>query len=134
MTVWLLDANVLIALTTRSHVDHDRAHEWFGPDGRDFASCPITQGALLRFCMRFGVDKSAAAAWRVLAQLVHSERHRFIADDFGYEAVDPSVLLGHAQVTDVYLAAIARRHGLKLATLDRGLVQVHADVAELVAT
>jgi predicted nucleic acid-binding protein len=37
-------------------------------------------------------------------------------------------------VTDAYLAAIARRHGFKLATLDRGLAQVHADVAELVAT
>jgi toxin-antitoxin system PIN domain toxin len=132
MTAWLLDANVLIALTTRSHVDHERAHAWFRSHENAFATCPITQGALIRFCMRFGTDKSAAAAWRVLASLVASDRHRFIGDDIAYGDVATTGLIGHSQVTDAYLAALARHHGLRLATLDRGMAQLHADIAELI--
>jgi len=35
-------------------------------------------------------------------------------------------------VTDAYLAALARAHGGRLLTLDRGLAAAHPDVAELV--
>jgi predicted nucleic acid-binding protein len=40
---------------------------------------------------------------------------------------------GHRQVTDTYLAALARNHGGKLVSFDRGLEALHADVMELVA-
>jgi uncharacterized protein len=39
-----------------------------------------------------------------------------------------------AQVTDAYLAQLARTHNGRLATFDQGLAQLHSDVAELVAT
>lgn len=38
----------------------------------------------------------------------------------------------HRQVTDAYLAALARTHGGRLLTFDRGLAAAHADVAELI--
>jgi uncharacterized protein len=38
---------------------------------------------------------------------------------------------GHRQVTDAYLAALARKHGAKLATFDQALALVHPDVAVL---
>lgn len=41
-------------------------------------------------------------------------------------------MLGQAQVTDAYLAALARQHGGKLATFDRGLAALHSDVAVLI--
>ena len=37
--------------------------------------------------------------------------------------------MGHRQVTDAYLAALARHHRGKLASFDRGLVALHTDVA-----
>jgi len=38
---------------------------------------------------------------------------------------------GHKQVTDAYLAALARAHGGRLATLDATLAAMHPDVADL---
>jgi predicted nucleic acid-binding protein len=35
-------------------------------------------------------------------------------------------IIGHRQVTDAYLALLARKHGGSLATMDRALAAVHA--------
>jgi predicted nucleic acid-binding protein len=45
-----------------------------------------------------------------------------------------SGVIGHRQVTDAYLAALARQRGGRLATFDAGLAQLHPDVAQLVPT
>lgn len=46
---WLADGNVLAALLVKTHVHHERAHQWFGRLKNDrFATCPTTQGTLLR--------------------------------------------------------------------------------------
>jgi len=39
---------------------------------------------------------------------------------------------GHADVTDAYLAALARQHAGRLATFDRRLARMHPDVADLI--
>jgi len=57
-------------------------------------------------------------------------RHRFWADNFDYSAVSWHGLLGHRQVTDAYLAALARHHQGRLATLNRGLAALHSEVVE----
>ena len=38
-------------------------------------------------------------------------------------------VMGHRQITDAYLAALARHHGGKLASFDKGLLVLHSDVA-----
>lgn len=43
-----------------------------------------------------------------------------------------ALVIGHRQVTDAYLAQLARAQGGKLATFDQGLAKLHHDVAELV--
>ena len=53
MTVPLLDANVLVALTLAEHVHHERASVWLSGVDR-FAVCPVVEGALLRFLLRMG--------------------------------------------------------------------------------
>jgi predicted nucleic acid-binding protein len=46
---FLLDVNVLIALTDPAHVAHDDAHVWFADRGRHaWATCPITENGVLR--------------------------------------------------------------------------------------
>ena len=42
--------------------------------------------------------------------------------------------IGHRQVADAYLVALARKHHGHVATLDRGLAALHADAAELIPT
>jgi uncharacterized protein len=128
----LLDANVLIALVVADHVHHEAADAWLADRSDPFATCPITQGALVRLLVREG--QSAAAAGAVVAELVKDGRHEFWADDVSYLDVDLRGVIGHRQVTDAYLAALARGRRGRLATFDRGLAGSHGDVAELVAT
>lgn len=126
--VHLLDGNVLVALVSSGHVHHAAAQRWFGSQSHPFATCPITQGTLLRLLLRLG-DVGPETAVQVLAQLVSHRRHRFWPDTLGYVEISWRGILGHRQVTDAYLAALARHHGGKLASFDRGLVALHTDVA-----
>jgi predicted nucleic acid-binding protein len=42
MTVYLLDVNLLLALSDPIHVHHEAAHHWFGQTGRQaWATCPL---------------------------------------------------------------------------------------------
>jgi hypothetical protein len=126
----LLDANVLIALLVDDHVHHQAAENWFVVMGGTFATCPITQGSLMRLLIREG--QSAAAASAILGGTTSDPRHEFWTDDVNYTAVPTKGVMGHRQVTDAYLAQLARAHGSRLATFDRALATLHHDVAELV--
>lgn len=126
--VHLLDGNVLVALVSSAHVHHAAAEHWFAARAHPFATCPITQGTLLRLLIRLG-DIGPDVAVDVLAKLVAHPRHRFWPDALGYLEISWRGVVGHRQVTDAYLAALARHHGGRLASFDRGLVALHADVA-----
>jgi toxin-antitoxin system PIN domain toxin len=123
----LLDANVLIALVVAEHVHHEAAEAWLERAAGPYATCPFTQTALLRFLVREG--GSARDAANVLAAVVGHPRHEFWPADLGADAIAWDRVDGHRQVTDAYLAALARVKGGRLATLDRGLAAVHPDVA-----
>ena len=125
----LLDANVLIALTVDDHVHHELTSDWFAGRSDGFATCPLTQGALVRHLLRTGAG--AAQAIDVVDAVSNHAQHTFWSDDLGYAEVDMRAVVGHRQVTDAYLAALARARGGRLRTLDRGLAAVHADVAVL---
>jgi toxin-antitoxin system PIN domain toxin len=129
----LLDGNVLVALADAAHVHHVQAAGWFAASRRPFATCPITQGTLLRTLLQFKAVPDAAAAASFLRQFTAHRRHRFWPDDLTYLSVEFKGVVGPRQVTDAYLAALARHHGGRLATLDRGLAALHRDVAELVS-
>lgn len=131
MTV-LLDANVLIAVTVTDHVHHDLVEEWFTRRTEPFATCPLTQGALVRFLLRAGA--TAHDAVTVLRGVRASADHEFWTDALGYDDVDLRGVVGHKQVTDAYLAGLARFRDGRLATLDRGLAALHDDVALLLDT
>lgn len=118
MTV-LLDANVLIALTVVDHVHHDVVEDWFDQRSEFFATCPLTQGALVRFLLRGGAQASDAVD--VVRGLHASDAHQFWPDELGYDSIDMRGVVGHRQVTDAYLAGLTRSRGGRLATLDRGL-------------
>lgn len=132
MSARLLDSNVLIALFDASHVHHVRVRAWFIALREGFATCPVVEGALTRWLLRMEGRNGTVAAVRELRKLAADPRHAFWPDDLAYADVEWKGVLGHGQATDAYLAALARKHRGRLATLDRGLAALHHDVAELI--
>lgn len=122
--VSLLDVNVLIALCDGRHEHHRLAAEWFvAHAAAGWASCPITQNGVIRI-LSAPAYPGARPVSQVLAQvqaLCDGEHHRFWPD--AVSLVDPGVLnprhvLGHRQLTDAYLLALAVRQGGRFVTLD----------------
>ncbi len=125
MTVVLADGNVLVALTVVDHVHHDVVRRWFVDVAPDLATCPITEGTLLRFLLRESTPTAEAAA--ALSKMRAQDWHTFWPDSLPYEAAHLAGVLGHRQVADAYLVALARSHRSKVVTLDRGLAALHGD-------
>jgi uncharacterized protein len=125
----LLDGNVLVALAVVGHVHHPAAERWFDARSSPFATTPITQGTLLRLLVRNGL--AAQPALTVLEGITGDARHVFWPDDRPYDRGALRGVLGHRQVTDAYLAALARAQGGRLASFDQGLAAMHADVVDL---
>jgi uncharacterized protein len=124
----LFDSNVLVALALPAHVHHERVSSWWAArDSDGFATCPITQGALLRLAMQRG--HSIHDAMRLLQAISTLPDHEFWPDSLRYEEVRIAGVLGHRQVTDAYLAQLARQHRARLVSLDAGLLVSHSDVA-----
>lgn len=98
----------------------------------DFSTCPITQGSLVRFLLRTG--QSAAAAQNVIRAVESAHRHEFWPDTVSFADVGVGGVVGHRQVTDAYLAQLARSREGQLATLDSGLAHLHNDIAVLIPT
>ena len=126
----LLDANVLIALIVSDHIHHQRAETWLSGFDAQFASCPMTQGSLVRLLVREG--QSATTAREVVDAIGSNPRHEFWPDSVSFADVEMVGVVGHRQVMDAYLAQLARANGGRLATFDRGLAGLHSDIADLI--
>ncbi len=124
----LLDANVLIAASASDHEHHGRARRLLS-GGRQFATCPSTQGSLIRFIVRVA---SVSHALDALSMLAANSQHEFWPDAAPYDATVLRDVTGHRQVIDAYLAELAANHQSRLATFDRGLALLRPDVVELV--
>lgn len=129
MSDYLLDANVLIALSIAEHDHHDRAAEWLA-EVAGFAVCPIVEGSLVRFLLRMGEGAATAAA--VVHGIGANPRCDFWPDDVSYRDVDLTRLRGHRQVTDAYLVALAERRGARLVTFDEALAAAHPAATQLI--
>jgi uncharacterized protein len=128
-TTVLLDGNVLVALAVADHMHHEAARSWFEASDNAFATSPITQGTLARLLIRNSVP--ATVAVEVIGGITGHRRHEFWPDDLPYDARALRGVVGHRQVTDGYLAALARVRGGRLATFDKGLAVTQRDVVDL---
>lgn len=129
----LFDGNVLMAMLLPNHRHHHRVHRWLATvAGDSFATCPITEGTLLRLHVMHAADRSARAAWAALAAVRAHPRHAFWAENFSYTEISRIRLTGHRQITDAWLAELARRKGGKLATLDGALAVLHPEIVVLI--
>jgi toxin-antitoxin system PIN domain toxin len=129
VSAYLADGNVLVALVVEDHIHHDVALRWFDEVEPDVATCPITEGTLLRFLIREAWRAADAAA--VLDAIRSCPWHRFWPDAIPYDEAHLVGVIGHRQVTDAYLVALSRHHGGQVATLDKGLAALHGDAVHL---
>jgi len=112
---YLLDVNVLLSGVWSNHPLHQRA--FAGIEGKSLAVCPLTELGFIRIStdpsagIRAGMDDARAA----LQQFLDGRKVQRINDDLPALESHPKT---SKQVTDHYLAALADKHGFKLATLD----------------
>ena len=124
----LLDINVLLALAWPSHVHHRLAQEWFAKKrAAGFRTCPITQSGFVRVSSNPNFTSNSVsprAAVRLLDRITTLPEHEFWPDDLplNQAILKDQQILGHRQVTDAYLLALAASHGGIVATLDRGML------------
>jgi uncharacterized protein len=128
MSVALLDVNVLVALVWPAHESHNKVQHWFQQHASaGWATCPMTQAALVRIVSNPAFSPNAVNASDAIGLLkanVEHPFHRFWPDEIGFvEAVKPFAarIGGHQQVTDAYLLGLALHKKGKLLTLDRGM-------------
>jgi len=114
----LLDVNFLLACAWQSHANHAKARAWLEAQA-SFVTCPITQLGFLRVSISPGYRAGFADALAALEDITTRKGAQFIADDLPGVKV-PSVT-SYSDMTDAYLVALAKAHGLKLATLDAPL-------------
>jgi uncharacterized protein len=123
----LLDVNVLIALLDVDHSSHKRASAWLmAHSDNGWASCPITQNGCIRIMAHPGYP--GAFPVKVLAkrlrEATQNSLHEFWPDEVSIldeTTIDTSRIHGPRQITDVYLLALAVRHGARFVTFDRGI-------------
>ena len=117
----LLDVNLLMALLWENHEQHERARRWLRTL-TEFATCPVSQLGFARISSHpmLGYGMSPEQAFGVLRSLLADARHRFVPDDLSCEdrVLHTERVPGANHVTDHYLAALARQHGLTVATFD----------------
>lgn len=123
----LLDVNVLIALLDADHSLHASATDWFVrqvPNG--WASCPITQNGCVRIMSHpsYPNPMPVHAIIKRLAEAISTDLHEFWPDGISLldqQIFDPMRIHGPRQLTDLYLLALAVRHGGRFATFDHAI-------------
>jgi len=116
---WLLDVNVLLGCCWKNHADHTALFTWL-TSVDEWATCPISELGFLRISMTIAYRASFEDARKSLSSLRSLGAHRFLVDDIDIAALP--ALASYKETTDAHLVTLAKRHGLRLATLDTGLI------------
>ncbi len=116
----LPDVNLLLAFGWRSHPDHQQCREWFSGLS-SFSTCAITELGFLRVSMSPAYRASHQDAALVLLSLTSRKAASFLDCDLATSRM--ATVSRYKDTTDCYLVELARKHSLKLATLDEGILK-----------
>lgn len=122
---YLLDVNVLIALTEPQHVHHRRVMRWFNTPGLDWGLCAFTEAGFLRVAANpktgaHSVEDSA----NVLATLASHPGYRYWPISAGWSTLAAPFherVFGHQQITDAFLLGLAVKENGVLVTMDKAI-------------
>lgn len=114
-----------IALLDEAHVHHAEALIFIGQENLKIASCPLVENGVIRVLnlpaySKFGPVGFATVSNK-LQEICAGMDHEFWPDRVSLRTVglvDWSRVLGHNQITDIYLLALAKANNGCLATLD----------------
>ena len=133
MSAYLLDVNVLVAMSWPQHSLHTTALKWMARHGRDgWATCPFTQAGFVRIISNPAFSRDALEPQEALlllrANLKHPA-HQFWPDGLRvYDALSRvRPITGHNQTTDAYLLALALSRRARLVTLDKSVAKLIPD-------
>ena len=136
----LVDVNVLLALVAQRHAHHSSARRWYGALAAGEAGlCRVVQLALIRLLNNASVmgDDAlpAAAAWRLIEELLQDERLEFVEEPELIDSVLPTLFVHRMPtgkfVMDAYLAGFAMAGSRRLVTFDKGFEQFRGLELEL---
>ena len=142
MKVFLLDANVLLALAWPHHPFHQRAVARLARrERRRWATCLLTQTAFVRISSNPAVipdAKSPAEAGHMLGRLIDHADHVFLEAKSKQLAHLQELLArchGHNQVNDAFLIWLASSRGASVLTFDAPLRHLapRPELVELIA-
>jgi toxin-antitoxin system PIN domain toxin len=120
----LLDVNVLLAAIWASHPHHATAFAWLA--GRSILLCPLAELGFLRISTNQKViNASIGQARSLLEKFAQDRKADRIPDDL--DALD-SHPKNSEEVTDLYLADLAAKHGARLSTFDQRLKHPAVDL------
>jgi toxin-antitoxin system PIN domain toxin len=122
---FLLDVNVLLALSLPNHQHHRTAMDWFDR-GQQWATTPITEAGYIRLLINprvAGYEIAPAQAISALATMRQLAGHAFVPDNssLAETMINVGSLAGSAQVTDYHLINLAAINGLVFGTFDGSL-------------
>jgi toxin-antitoxin system PIN domain toxin len=123
----LFDLSVLIAIMDAEHMHHMRALQWWSQNRTTgWASCPLTQNGFVRVTSQssYSFPISIGQAFQNLYEATMTDEHVFWPDDISLldeSLIDRNHVLGPKQLTDIYLLALAVKHGGRLVTFDRAI-------------
>jgi uncharacterized protein len=129
--VFLLDVNVLIAMTWPTHQAHLRVQQWLTRHAREgWATCPFTETAFVRIVSNPAFSPNAltpADAFLLLRSNLEHPTHQFWPDSMGLLEATARLqprIVGHQQITDAYLLGLTLHKKGKLATLDSSVASL----------
>ena len=128
MTPYLLDVNVLVALSVPTHLHHLSATEWFDEASFEWATTPLTEAGYVRLMTNprvIGFSVSVSQAVNGLHELRDEAGFRFVPDgtSLANAVIDLGPLAGTKQVSDFHLVNLVAQNGLRLATFDGSLLR-----------
>lgn len=115
---YLLDVSALIALLWETHEHNERATRWQESVGT-LAVCPLTEIGFLRITTQPVFGATVEQARKMLRDWQTAKRPEFIPCDI--EALKTLAPKTGTRTTDFYLAGLAQKHGMKLATLENDI-------------
>lgn len=135
----LLDINVWIALLDDAHLFSQPANAFIDDSETRIATCPLVENGVVRVMNVSRYGKHGPVGIQPVRDRLQSAceilDHEFWPDDISLrdaDRIDLARIHGHNQITDLYLLALAVKHGGRLVTFDQAipLSAVHAATPE----
>ncbi len=122
---YLLDVNILIALTQPEHIHFQAATKWFDSHARDWGLCAFSEAGFLRTSANPKAGNlTVSDATDLLAALAKRPGYRYWPITAGWALLSASFadrVYGHQQIADAYLLGLVIKENGVLVTLDKAI-------------